>query len=122
MKRARAFYEDTLGFEAEEETNGGVVYKFAGGTGCFLYPTPNAGTSAASQGFWDVEDVEKVVDELTGRGVTMEIYPGADARGIMTAGGAKAWFKDSEGNIMVVIQNLENHDITTSYMTSKTTK
>ena len=31
--------------------------------------------------------------------------PGADENGIVTAGGAKAaWFKDSEGNIMALIQ------------------
>jgi predicted enzyme related to lactoylglutathione lyase len=108
VKRARAFYEQTLGFKPDDETNGGVVYKFAGGTACFLYPTPNAGTSEASQAFWDVDEVEDVVDKLVSRGVVMEIYPGADERGIITAGGAKAaWFKDSEGNIMAVIQNLE---------------
>ncbi len=58
----------------------------------------------------DVEDVEAEVDELERRGIALEKYdvPGADARGIVTAGGAKAaWFKDSEGNIMAVIQNLE---------------
>jgi hypothetical protein len=42
--------------------------------------------------------------------VNFEHYdiPGADQAGdIVTAGGAKAaWFKDSEGNIMAVIQTL----------------
>lgn len=33
--------------------------------------------------------------------------PGTDEKGIMTAGGARAaWFKDTEGNIMAVIQTL----------------
>lgn len=112
MERARKFYEEKLGFVPAMETAGGVVYEFGKGTACFLYPTPNAGTSRASQAFWDVEDVEAEVDELERRGVALEKYdgPGADARGIVTAGGAKAaWFKDSEGNIMAVIQNLEKH-------------
>ena len=52
LARARKFYETKLGFHPKEETNGGVVYEFAGGTACFLYPTPNAGTSKASQAFW----------------------------------------------------------------------
>ena len=110
VARAREFYEGKLGFTAKEETAGGVVYEFGKGTACFLYPTPNAGTSQASQAFWDVEDVEAEVDDLVRRGVTLEKYdmPGTDERGIMTAGGAKAaWFKDSEGNIMAVIQNLQ---------------
>ncbi len=110
IARARQFYEEKLGFTPKEETAGGVVYEFGKGTACFLYPTPNAGTSKASQAFWDVADIEAEVAELRARGVTLEKYdlPGTDENGIMTAGGARAaWFKDSEGNIMAVIQNLE---------------
>ncbi len=109
VARARAFYEEKLGFKAKQVINGGVVYGFAKGTACFLYPTPNAGTSKASQLFWDVKDVEAEVAELKSRGVEFEKYdmPGTDANGITTAGGAKAaWFKDSEGNIMAIIQSL----------------
>jgi predicted enzyme related to lactoylglutathione lyase len=109
VARARAFYEQKLGFTATQEINGGVVYEFAKGTACFLYPTPNAGTSKASQLFWDVKDAEAEVAELKQRGVVFEHYdfPGTDANGITTAGGAKAaWFKDSEGNIMAIIQTL----------------
>lgn len=110
MARARQFYEGKLGFVPKEQTAGGVVYEFGKGTACFLYPTPNAGTSKASQAFWDVNDIEAEVAELKARGVTLEKYdlPGADENGIVTAGGARAaWFRDSEGNIMAVIQNLE---------------
>lgn len=33
--------------------------------------------------------------------------PGMDENGIFTGGGAKAaWFKDTEGNIMALIQNI----------------
>ncbi len=73
-------------------------------------PTPNAGTSKASQLFWEVNDIEAEVAELKGRGVVFEKYdlPGTDANGITTAGGARAaWFKDSEGNILAIIQTLQ---------------
>jgi len=110
VDRARKFYEEKLGFEPKEEVAGGVVYAFAQGTACFLYPTPNAGTSKASQAFWQVDDVEREVAELKARGVTFEEYdaPGVKTvNGIVTAGGAKAaWFKDTEGNILAVVQNL----------------
>ena len=110
MARARRFYEDKLGWRPKQEISGGVAYEFAGGTACFLYPTPNAGTSKASQAFWSVDDVEREVAELRKRGVTFEDYemPGEKSpSGVITAGGAKAaWFKDSEGNIMAVIQNV----------------
>ena len=52
VARARAFYEQKLGFEPKEEVAGGVVYAFTRGTACFLYPTPNAGTSKASRTRW----------------------------------------------------------------------
>ncbi|MEO7034231.1 MAG: VOC family protein [Polyangiaceae bacterium] len=110
MARARRFYEEKLGFVAGSELAGGVTYQFPGGTACFLYPTPNAGTSAASQAFWQVLDIESEVAELKAKGVTFENYdmPGVPMQNsIATAGGTKAaWFKDTEGNIMAVIQML----------------
>ncbi|MGI9025308.1 MAG: VOC family protein [Burkholderiaceae bacterium] len=107
--RARKFYEEKLGFEPKLETAGGVVYEFGKGTACFLYPAPNAGTSQASQAFWEVDDIEREVAELKARGVKFEKYdmPEMDANDISTAGGARAaWFKDTEGNIMAIIQSL----------------
>jgi predicted enzyme related to lactoylglutathione lyase len=108
--RARQFYEQKLGFKPKQEVADGVVYEFGEHTACFLYPTPNAGTSKASQAFWQVDDVEREVAELKSRGVTFEDYdmPGMKTQnGIATAGGAKAaWFKDTEGNILAVIQSL----------------
>ena len=109
VARARRFYEDKLGFVPKEEVAGGVVYEFGNGTACFLYPTPNAGTSKASQAFWQVDDVEREVAELKSRGIEFEDYdmPGQRSpSGVITAGGAKAaWFKDSEGNILAIIQS-----------------
>jgi catechol 2,3-dioxygenase-like lactoylglutathione lyase family enzyme len=110
VARARAFYEEKLGFRPESGQDGGVTYRFADGTACFLYPTPNAGTSKASQAFWQVEDVDREIAELKGRGVKFEDYdmPGEKSpSGAVTAGGAKAaWFKDTEGNILALIQPL----------------
>lgn len=110
VARARRFYEDTLGLHASEENAGGATYRFAGGTACFLYPTPNAGTSKASQAFWQVRDIHAVKRALEARGVVFERYDlddddGAWDDGVFTGGGAKAaWFKDSEGNILALIE------------------
>lgn len=110
VPRARRFYEGKLGLKPKEETAGGVVYEFAGGTACFLYPTPNAGTSQASQAFWQVDDVDRLIVALKARGVVFEEYdmPGERSpAGAITDGGAKAaWFKDSEGNILALIQEV----------------
>ncbi len=110
VTRARRFYEEKVGLKPARELAGGVIYEFADHTSCFLYPTPNAGTSKASQAFWQVADVEREVSELRARGVTFEEYdmPGLETvNGIATGGGAKAaWFKDTEGNTMAIIQNV----------------
>jgi hypothetical protein len=86
-----------------------VIYE-CGGTEVFMYPTTNAGTSKASQAFWQVGDVEAEVAELKARGVVFEEYdlPGMKmVNSIATGGGAKtAWFKDTEGNILAVSQRL----------------
>jgi predicted enzyme related to lactoylglutathione lyase len=109
VTRARSFYEQRLGLVPKDVSEGGVVYECAGRTACFLYPTPNAGTSQASQAFWQVDDIEREVSELSARGVVFEAYdmPGQQSNGIVTDGGAKAaWFKDSEGNILAVVQDV----------------
>ena len=109
VSRARKFYEDIVGLKPGEEYAGGVIYE-CGGTEVFMYPTPNAGTSKASQAYWQVDDVEAEAAELKARGVKFEEYdmPGMTMKNsIATAGGAKtAWFKDTEGNILAVSQRL----------------
>ena len=108
VARARSFYEEKVGLVPREEVAGGVVYECGGQSWVFLYPTSNAGTSKASQLFWQVKDIEAEVAALKATGVVFEEYdmPGLKTvNGIMTAGSNKAaWFKDTEGNILAIIQ------------------
>ncbi len=110
VARARKFYEETVGLVPKEVRPAGVLYD-CGGTQAFLYPTPNAGTSRATQAYWEVRDVEAEVAELRKRGVRFEEYdtPGVKTEnGFATGGGAKtAWFKDPDGNILAVSQRLD---------------
>jgi predicted enzyme related to lactoylglutathione lyase len=107
VERARDFYERIIGLTPREDYAGGVIYE-CGGTEVFMYPTPNAGTSKASQAYWHVDDVEAEVAELKARGVVFEEYEGFSMKNsIATGGGAKtAWFKDTEGNIMAISQSI----------------
>jgi predicted enzyme related to lactoylglutathione lyase len=109
VARARKFYEQIVGLTPKEEYAGGVIYE-CGGAEVFMYPTPNAGTSKASQAYWAVDDVEAEVAQLKARGVAFEEYdmPGvAMKNSIATGGGAKtAWFRDTEGNILAISQRL----------------
>ena len=109
IPRARSFYEGKIGLRPKEEYAGGVIYD-CGGVEVFLYKTSHAGTSKASQAYWQVNDVEAEVADLKARGVAFEEYdmPGVTmTNSIATGGGARtAWFKDTEGNIMAVSQRL----------------
>ena len=113
VARARRFYEDKVGLKPKQEIMGGVAYEFGDHTACFLYDAgDSAGTSKASQAFWRVNDIEREVAALKERGVKFEHYASDEIGGmtmkgdIAVAEGAPkaAWFKDSEGNIMALIE------------------
>ncbi|MDO9357500.1 MAG: VOC family protein [Polaromonas sp.] len=110
LERARRFYEDTLGLARGEASGPGLIFRCEGGTAFFMYPTPGAGTSEASSAFWRVDDIRATVAWLKGRGVVFEEYDTPDMKtedSIFTGGGAMAaWFKDTEGNIMAVVQEV----------------
>ena len=111
LGRARQFYEGKLGLTPADVRQGGVIYEFDDHTACFMYPTPNAGTSRASQAYWEVDDIEREVADMRKRGVQFEEYDTPDMKtenGIMAKGQIKsAWFKDSEGNIMALVERLD---------------
>jgi catechol 2,3-dioxygenase-like lactoylglutathione lyase family enzyme len=104
-ERAKAFYGETLGFELEEDTPGGTMYK-VGSSHVFVYPSQFAGTNQATAATFLVDDLESAVAELKGKGVTFEEY---DFPGLKTVDGIAelegergAWFKDPDGNILAV--------------------
>ena len=110
LHRARDFYEQVIGLVPTREAYGGVVYAGANGSSIFMYVSENAGTSKASQAFWQVTDLAAEMAELRARGVVFEEYdfPGFKmVNGVATGGGAmSAWFKDTEGNTMALVQPL----------------
>ena len=73
--------------------------------------TPSAGTSKASEAERR-RCQKKVVAELRACGVKFEEYdePGVKAvNGVSEGGGAKAaWFKDTEGNIMAIVEDVRD--------------
>jgi catechol 2,3-dioxygenase-like lactoylglutathione lyase family enzyme len=106
LERAKDFYGGTLGLKTIDERSDGVRYA-DGGDGWFLvYPSQFAGTAQSTYMSFEVDDVEKVVDELRGRGIVFEEYdfPGLKTvNGIAEIQGVKgAWFKDPDGNILAV--------------------
>jgi catechol 2,3-dioxygenase-like lactoylglutathione lyase family enzyme len=108
MARATEFYEGKLGLSVvRAQADGSRIYASGGGASLHVYPSPaRAGESTATLATWYVDEVERVVDELSSNGVTFEHYEGVttDEKGISPrAGGGKvAWFKDPDGNTFAV--------------------
>ncbi|MCX4883006.1 VOC family protein [Streptomyces sp. NBC_00847] len=109
LERAKRFYGDTLGLKLIDDREGVVVFD-SGGTRFSLYPTPSGGRAAHTLAAWTVGDLDAEMAELRARGVTFEEYdqPGLKTvDGVLEASGMRgAWFKDSEGNILSVVQDL----------------
>ena len=105
--KAKEFYGGTLGLEVEE-ANGLLELKLGSGATVLAYPKDNHEPATFTILNFPVDDVDKAVDELVGRGVRFEHYdfPGlkTDEKGIMRdAGPTIAWFKDPAGNVCSVI-------------------
>jgi predicted enzyme related to lactoylglutathione lyase len=108
MDRAKAFYKDKIGAELADEAPGGSFFKIGDST-FSLYPTPNPNRGGHTQMGIQVKDLESAVSDMKGRGVTFEEYdvPGLKTvNGIAELGGTgkAAWFKDTEGNTVGVLQ------------------
>ena len=108
MERAKRWYEEKLGLKPASEGPGGVFYVAAGGTRFVLYPTPNTQRGGHTQMGLASADIDADVAQLRSRGVVFEEYdfPGLKTEGgIATTGDIRAaWFKDSEGNTIGVVQ------------------
>jgi catechol 2,3-dioxygenase-like lactoylglutathione lyase family enzyme len=110
MGRARDFYEGRLGLTADgDDPDGGRTYRCGDQTTLHVFPSGGARGSDATIAGWEVDDIERVVEELTAKGVTFERYDDdtirTDNRGIATMGDSKgAWFKDPAGNLLGIVQ------------------
>lgn len=108
LDRARAFYENVLGFRPASIDPAGVFYEGTGGTRFLVFPSGGAPSGSHTQVGFAVEDIEAEVRDLQAHGVAFESYdmPQFDpATSIATFGTARsAWFHDSEGNLLGVVQ------------------
>jgi catechol 2,3-dioxygenase-like lactoylglutathione lyase family enzyme len=107
IDRARAFYADVLGLGPAEENPGGLLYRLDGGGEFLLYRSGNR-PGGHTQANINVPDVAALVADLKSKRVVFEEYdwPGLKTiDGIATNGPHRsAWFKDSEGNLIGLMQ------------------
>ena len=106
--RARAFYDEKLGLTPQVQANGDLEYECAG---IRFYVTKSIGKSPGefTQASWAVRDLEAEMAELRSRGVTFEEYDlpewkTVDGVAPVPGLGRAAYFKDSEGNLLGMIQ------------------
>jgi predicted enzyme related to lactoylglutathione lyase len=107
ITKALEFYGETLGIKTSvlDEENGLMTLHLAGDRDTLIYLKPDFTPATYTILNFPVDDVEKVVDELTARGVSFERYDGfeQDEKGIAHGPGPViAWFKDPAGNILSV--------------------
>jgi catechol 2,3-dioxygenase-like lactoylglutathione lyase family enzyme len=107
---AKEFYSRTLGLQVDENPQG-LLLKIAGGNPTFIYSKGDHVPATYTILNFPVDDIDRAVDELTGKGIAFEHYGTfTDERGI-ARGRAKnegpdiAWFKDPAGNILSVLQD-----------------
>ena len=107
IDRAKRWYEEKLGLKPIMELGGGGQLYQSGGSKWMIYQTPSAGTGKHTLGGWVVPNIDAAMSELRAKGVTFEDYAIGDQgpnteNGVARdpSGGAVAWFKDSEDNVV----------------------
>ena len=108
LERAKRFYAEKLGLTPESELPGGLLYRCGKDSRFSVFPSEGEATGTHTQAIWLVEDVESEVAALKARGIVFEEYdlPSlSTVNSIATIGPNKgAWFKDSEGNLLSLVQ------------------
>jgi predicted enzyme related to lactoylglutathione lyase len=107
LVKAQQFYGETLGLKTSMLEDGNLLQlDLAGDRPTLIYIKPDFAPATYTVLNFPVEDVDKAVDELSGRGVEFERYEGfdQDEKGIDRTGpgGGIAWFRDPAGNILSV--------------------
>ena len=109
IDRARRFYDEKLGLTPASEEPGGLFYECASGTRFVLFPTGGRPSGTHTQLGWAVQDITAEVAALKARGVVFEEYDYPELKTIdsvaQTGPHRAAWFKDSEGNLLGLIQS-----------------
>jgi catechol 2,3-dioxygenase-like lactoylglutathione lyase family enzyme len=111
IDRARDFYTGTLGLKQIDNEGDELIVLKSGDSAVSVYRSDYAGTNKATAMTWEVDDIDAEIEALKGKGVTFEHYdmPGLELDGDVHVGeGMKiAWFKDPDGNILNIVEELE---------------
>lgn len=111
LAAAKAFYGKVLGLKIDDQGEMGINIYLPGGGFAFVYPKDDHQPATYTMLNFVVEDIDEAVASLTEQGVQFERYSDIpqDEKGILRGlsrnmGPDIAWFKDSAGNILAVVQ------------------
>lgn len=113
IRKAKAFYQGTLGLNVWDNPLGPIELHIEGGNKILIYPNPDHVPATDTVLNFPVTDIEVAVDALSKRGVSFERYGGPDTgeKGIShKAGRLTARFKDPAGNILSIIEEDRSDD------------
>ena len=109
LDASRDFYHGVLGLEiAREDEDDRIVFRCGGGTQLVVTESTVGTADSQTQLAWRVADIRAAIDELRGRGVTIEEYVAPDpvtTDGVADMGHSwAAWFIDPSGNALAVVE------------------
>lgn len=109
LKKAKDFYEGTLGLVVKEAEMGILELHISGSTPVMIYPKDNHQPAEFTVLNFPVDDIDASVSELSAKGIHFEQYETneikTDEKGVFDGGNHKiAWFKDPSGNIISILQ------------------
>ena len=109
LDRVRAFYSEKLGLMPSRVLPGGDLEYECNGTRFYVTMSVGESPGEFTQASWVVEDVDAEVAGLRSRAVTFEEYDlpemkTVDGIAAIPQLGRAAYFKDSEGNLLGMIQ------------------
>ena len=107
LDRARKFYEEKLGLKPIQTRATGVLYDCGNGTTLFIYKGKVVKSDQVVAAF-EVKDIDREIEDLKKKGVILEqcdLSKCDDLGKVATFGRDKAmWFRDSEDNMLIVLQ------------------
>jgi len=108
-KKARKFYEETLGLRFIADESYALVFDL-NGIMLRIQKVDDVTPAQYTVLGWSVRDIDAAVEILRERGVCFEQYPGMgqDELGVWSSpGGARvAWFRDPDGNTLSLTEFL----------------
>lgn len=110
LNRARDFYENKLGLQGGQLKSDGKFAYRCGGATLALFPKPGGTKAEHTAVSFQVPDIAAAIAALKTKGVVFEDYdyPGLKTVGHVCVLGSEkaAWFKDSEGNLLCLHEDL----------------